>query len=926
MHPLNNLMSEMRLSDSHRPLDFSSPGGSFHRPSLTPCQSYHSSDSSSPSLSSNQGSFSGNSFQYGQYSFNSHDRISSDSALAQNQIVPFDPSAKSLRVVLLHGTLDIWVYEAKNLPNMDMFSERMRQVFTKTASGKVSTKIEEGVSHQQVITSDPYVSISLSSAIVARTRVISNDQNPVWTQHFSIHVAHNVAEISFIVKDSDFIGAQLMGTVEIPAERLLSGQKIENWYPVLGPNGKVCRAGAALKLAIQFFPVEYQALYRFGIGAGPDYSGVPNTYFPLRKGGKVTLYQDAHVPDNLLPSIKLDHRATFKHGKCWQDISEAIVQARRLIYITGWSIYDKIKLVRGSSNSNVLHAGSTLGDLLKYKSQEGLRVLLLVWDDPTSRDILGFQKDGLMQTHDEETRRFFKHSSVQVLLCPRSAGKRHSWVKQQEVGAIFTHHQKSVLVDSEAIGGRRKITAFIGGLDLCDGRFDTPEHHLFRSLGTFHKDDYHNPTFTAGIDSGGPREPWHDLHCRIDGPAAYDVLYNFEQRWTKAAKRHGLKKLKRWNDDALLQLDRLPEIIGISELNTFNDNDPETWHVQVFRSIDSGSVKGFPKDVKEAETRNLVYLKNLIVDMSIHTAYVEAIRSAQHFIYIENQYFIGSSYNWSAHKDIGANNMIPMELALKIADKIRAHERFAVYVLIPMWPEGIPTSIAMQRILYWQGQTMQMMYETIFKALEEVGLEKAYHPQDYLNFFCLGNCEARDNNEAPSKSAVPENTPHARALKNRRFMIYVHSKGMIVDDEYVILGSANINQRSMEGSRDTEIAMGAYQPQYTWSKKQEHPHGQVYGYRISLWEEHLAVMEDCFQHPESLECVRRVRDLSENYWKQFSANEVTEMKGHFMKYPVKVEANGRVKPLPGCETFPDIGGNILGTLGTPAFIQENLTI
>lgn len=36
-----------------------------------------------------------------------------------------------------------------------------------------------------------------------------------------------------------------------------------------------------------------------------------------------------------------------------------------------------------------------------------------------------------MQTHDEEIRRFFKHSSVQVLLCPRTAGKRHSWVKQR---------------------------------------------------------------------------------------------------------------------------------------------------------------------------------------------------------------------------------------------------------------------------------------------------------------------------------------------------------------------------------------------------------------------------------------------------------------------------------------------------------------
>lgn len=40
-------------------------------------------------------------------------------------------------------------------------------------------------------------------------------------------------------------------------------------------------------------------------------------------------------------------------------------------------------------------------------------------------------QDGIMQTHDEETRRFFKHSSVQVLLCPRVAGKRHSWIKQR---------------------------------------------------------------------------------------------------------------------------------------------------------------------------------------------------------------------------------------------------------------------------------------------------------------------------------------------------------------------------------------------------------------------------------------------------------------------------------------------------------------
>jgi hypothetical protein len=43
-----------------------------------------------------------------------------------------------------------------------------------------------------------------------------------------------------------------------------------------------------------------------------------------------------------------------------------------------------------------------------------------------------------------------------------------------------------------------------------------------------------------------------------------------------------------------------------------------------------------------------------------------------------------------------------MELALKIASKIRANERFAVYIVIPMWPEGDPTSAAVQEILFWQ--------------------------------------------------------------------------------------------------------------------------------------------------------------------------------------------------------------------------------
>jgi phospholipase D1/2 len=50
----------------------------------------------------------------------------------------------------------------------------------------------------------------------------------------------------------------------------------------------------------------------------------------------------------------------------------------------------------------------------------------------------------------------------------------------------------------------------------------------------------------------------------------------------------------------------------------------------------------------------------------------------------------------------GADNLIPIELALKIASKIKEKERFAVYIVIPMWPEGIPTTAPIQQILFWQ--------------------------------------------------------------------------------------------------------------------------------------------------------------------------------------------------------------------------------
>ncbi|KAG9144442.1 hypothetical protein Leryth_014488 [Lithospermum erythrorhizon] len=394
----------------------------------------------------------------------------------------------------------------------------------------------------------------------------------------------------------------------------------------------------------------------------------------------------------------------------------------------GWSIYHKVRLVREPSKPLPSGGNLTLGDLLRYKSQEGVRkasstIVPFISNSnsfgPHLSRILGMEGGGV-------------DLAIGCKHCSANLG-----VKSLEPCTLTT---RNVIVDSQAPGNNRKISAFIGGLDLCDGRYDTPEHRLFRDLKTVFEEDFHNPTFgvsaylvlfsLAGVKC--PRQPWHDLHCRIEGPAAYDVLTNFEQRWKKAAKwsELGRRFKSYWHDDALLKIERISWITSPSptvdnddpSLWVSEEEDPENWHVQVFRSIDSGSVKGFPKDVHlidsqlKKETCNFTDTNTLFQNCS-------TIKT------LLNNFF------W---KCVGADNLIPMELALKIASKIRAKERFSVYIVVPMWPEGIPASAAVQEILYWQSQTMQMMYEIIANELKSMQLHDV-HPTEYLNFYCLGN-------------------------------------------------------------------------------------------------------------------------------------------------------------------------------------------
>jgi len=799
--------------------------------------------------------------------------------------------------LLIHGNLHATIFEADSLSDPGRATGGAPKFFRKFIQGIEETVgIGKGANRL-------YVTIDLERALVGKTRILQDEpKNPRWYESFHIYCAHQVGNVVFSVKDDNPIGATVVGRAYVPVKDLLDGHVFEQWLELVNEQKEPIGGGARIRVKLQYFDVSHDPNWARGIRSR-KFPGVPYTFFPHRKGCKVTLYQDAHVPDKFVPKIPLAGGQLYQPHRCWEDIFDAINNAQHLIYITGWSVYTEITLIR-DSNRPKSGGDETLGQLLKRRANEGVRVLMLVWDDRTSVGLL--KRDGLMATHDEETLNYFEGSEVNCVLCPRNPDNGQSFVQDLQISTMFTHHQKIVAVDSPLPGGgseQRRIVSFVGGIDLCDGRYDTQFHSLFRTLDSVHHDDFHQPNFPGGaIGKGGPREPWHDIHSKLEGPVAWDVLYNFEQRWRKQGQK-----------DLLLPLRQFREIIPPSAV-TYED-DQETWNVQVFRSIDGGAAFGFPETPEDAARSGLVSGKDNIIDRSIQDAYINAIRRAKDFIYIENQYFLGSSYGWKPDdikvQDIGALHLIPKELSLKIVSKIEAGEQFRVYVVVPMWPEGVPESASVQAILDWQRRTMEMMYTDIAQALRAKQIYDA-DPRDYLTFFCLANREVKKNGEYMPQEEPEQDSDYKRAQQNRRFMIYVHAKMMIVDDEYIIIGSANINQRSMDGARDSEIAMGAYQPFHL--AVNEPARGQIHGFRMSLWYEHTGMLDNLFLQPENVQCIRKVNKIAERYWDLYSSESLErDLPGHLLMYPVGVTNEGEVTELPGSEFFPDTKARILGT-------------
>jgi len=184
------------------------------------------------------------------------------------------------------------------------------------------------------------------------------------------------------------------------------------------------------------------------------------------------------------------------------------------------------------------------------------------------------------------------------------------------------------------------------------------------------------------------------------------------------------------------------------------------------------------------------------VENSILKAYYNLIENSKHYIFIENQFFVSKSYDKTEEdSDAGKksiSSIVRNEIALRIRKRIeRAYiskEKFRVFVFIPLLPgfAGEPDEGTIQIIL---GHTYAgICRNNGLSIIEELSSIMGDKWRDYIGFYSLRG------------HGVLNGVPVTE-------LIYIHSKLMIVDDESVVIGSANINDRSMLGSRDSEFCV-----------------------------------------------------------------------------------------------------------------------
>ncbi|CAH0395463.1 unnamed protein product [Bemisia tabaci] len=333
-----------------------------------------------------------------------------------------------------------------------------------------------------------------------------------------------------------------------------------------------------------------------------------------------------------------------------------------------------------------------------------------------------------------------------------------------------------------------------------------------------------------------PRMPWHDIGVMVTGNAARDVARHFIQRWN--AIKVEKAKLNPLYPYLLPKADK-EYIRPIRFKNSHRSNVK----CQVVRSVGHWSAGFLDEDLWEG---------------SIHEAYVDIIAKSRHYIYIENQFFITSCGN-------PVQNQVGNALYKRILRAYREKTVFRVFIIIPLLPGfegevGSPSATALNVITYWNYCSISRGNNSIISRLKAAGIAD---PSEYITFHGLRN------HSVLNEDLVTE-------------LIYVHSKLLIADDDTVICGSANINDRSMMGKRDSELALVIQDAEFKEGvmNGKPTPSGRFAGsLRRRLFREHLGILGgNCSDLRE-----KQLIDVSDpiahsfyhDVWRKFAASNTT---------------------------------------------------
>jgi phospholipase D1/2 len=566
----------------------------------------------------------------------------------------------------------------------------------------------------------------------------------------------------------------------------------------------------------------------------------PRATYPVRANNWVKFYNDASVNADGTPD-------TQGNTGAFHDLYNAMQAAQHFIFIADWSFHPTVYLKRppagpdpnpkrqdriGTMLINKARGNRFDGTPDQQVNEQNIVIAVHTWfhvgglakgmDDPANNDA----PETWRQIH----RAMFPNTRFPANLL---------WRATERSGLLRSQHQKFVVMDAPAPqGARREMKVFFGGLDLTKGRFDWPAHPIDDPHHTFKPfDDWYNPEFDG--NAAMCRQPWHDIYAQLVGPAAWDFIFEFVGRWSIDVTVGVLSVL----GNALGSTDPQKRVWRkFQELLTDNNFirlfDPplvrqdRPWTVQAYRSMEKHFwyKPGLQGDRSQAAPNFLQWGLHKDYEKSIHKAYLQAIQRAENFMYIETQYLIAGEYcNKEVDVKAQKRNHIPKAIVNRIVEKHRNGDNFHVYILLPMFPEGAPDATKLVPVRYFQWQTIMGMKNELVQRLQALG-NNGKTWKDYLSFYFLGNRTA-----APQNIPLTTTTRQGRVRASQRYMIYVHSKMMIVDDKWIIIGSANLNERSMSGSMDSEVCVGM------WASpgREVTSFVAISRFREKLWREHL---------------------------------------------------------------------------------------